>query len=357
MVRPGSIIGILGGGQLGRMTVLAAARLGYRCHVFCEDSQSPALHVAYTHTIARFDDRVALETFARSVDVVTFEWENIPLDLLHILTQTVEIHPNLNVLAITQDRILEKQTIERNGHQTAPWYPVSDLDALHDGITTLGRPAILKTSHSGYDGKGQILIQDNTDLTLAWNTLNTDQAILESMVPFTRELSVIIARNAQNQTAIYPVGENHHVDYILKQTIAPVPITTEQAMIVHHIAYDLARSLEVIGLLTVELFQTSDGRFIVNELAPRPHNSGHWTIDACATSQFEQLIRAICGLPLGCTDASAKVVMENLIGNEVAQWPRLFAMPDARVHLYGKQEIRAKRKMGHVTWVQTDQRK
>ena len=298
MIRPGSIIGILGGGQLGRMMVLAAARLGYRCHVFCEDPLSPALDVAYTHTLARFDDSVALETFARSVDVVTFEWENIPFDFLHVLTQTVPIHPSLNVLAITQDRILEKQTIERHGHQTAPWYPVSDLHSLHDGIMTLGRPAILKTSHSGYDGKGQILIQDTTDLAHAWHTLNTDQAILESIVPFTRELSVIIARNVHNQTAIYPVGENHHVDYILKQTIAPASLTTESAMTLHHIAYDLARSLEVIGLLTVELFETSDGKFIVNELAPRPHNSGHWTIDACATSQFEQLIRAICGYRL-----------------------------------------------------------
>lgn len=346
---PGSTIGILGDGQLGRMIALAAARLGYRCHTFADTPDSPAAQVCAASTLADYRDTRALDAFADAVDVVTLEFENIPEDSVRYLAGRVPVRPGPDVLAVAQDRMLEKDFLNSIDIATAPYAHVTDLPSLEAAITRIGRPSVLKTAKFGYDGKGQVAIGAETDLAGALKETNTDHAVLEGWVDFALEISVIVARGLNGEIAAYVPVENRHVNHILDTTIVPAGISPGIAARAGEIARKAAESLNVIGLLAVEMFVTWNGEVLVNEIAPRPHNSGHWTIDACAISQFQQLVRAICGLPLGSTERHSDAVMKNLIGEEANQWLDLLAEPGARLHLYGKSEIRPGRKMGHVT--------
>lgn len=346
---PGSTIGILGDGQLGRMIALAAARLGYRCHTFADTPDSPAAQVCAASTLADYRDTRALDAFAAAVDVVTLEFENIPEDSVRYLAERVPVRPGPDVLAIAQDRMLEKDFLNSIDIPTAPYAHVTDLPSLEAAVARIGRPSVLKTAKFGYDGKGQVAIGGDTDLAGALKETNTDHAVLEGWVDFALEISVIVARGLNGEVAAYVPVENRHVNHILDTTIVPAGVSPGIAARAGEIARKAAESLNVIGLLAVEMFVTWNGEVLVNEIAPRPHNSGHWTIDACAISQFQQLVRAICGLPLGSTERHSDAVMKNLIGEEANQWLDLLAEPGARLHLYGKSEIRPGRKMGHVT--------
>jgi 5-(carboxyamino)imidazole ribonucleotide synthase len=346
---PGAVIGIVGGGQLGRMIALAAARLGYRCHILTPEQDSPAAQVTSLATIASYGEAAALERFAAAVDVVTMEFENLPVEALATLARTRSVHPAPLVLAICQDRRREKAFLSRIGAPVAPYVTLEGADALEGALAELGRPALLKTARLGYDGKGQVRIEAGTPLDEALASAAASPCVLESVVDFEREISVITARGRDGAQASYVPVENRHRDQILVQTIVPAPISVELADRARALAEQIAAGLELVGLLAVEMFVTRDGRLLVNELAPRPHNSGHWTIDACAVSQFEQLVRAVCGVPLGDPARFADAVMDNLLGADVERWRAILAEPGARLHLYGKGEIRAGRKLGHVT--------
>lgn len=349
-IAPGGCIGILGDGQLGRMLVLAAARLGYRCHIFGPDRGSPAGQVA-AQTVADYLDEAALERFAAAVDVVTTEFENVPAATLARLAAKVPVRPGAAALETAQDRRLEKSFFNFIGAATAPWWAIDDLADLEAGLAAIGRPAILKSSRFGYDGKGQERIAPGDDAAAVYRAIGRVPAILEGFVDFEREISVIVARGLDGGTACFDVVENRHRNHILHVTRAPAPIPTGLAAEARAIAERAAAELGLVGLLAVEMFVTRDGRLLVNEMAPRPHNSGHWTIDACVTSQFEQCVRAVCGQPLGDPSRFADAEMTNLIGDDARAWPVLMAEPGARLHLYGKAEIRPGRKMGHVTRV------
>jgi len=355
LIAPGATIGILGGGQLGRMIALAAARLGYRCHVFCQSADEPAAQVAHRTTLAAFDDEAALDGFAASIDVATLEFENIPLACVEHLARHVAVCPGAQALAVAQDRVAEKAFVNATGIATAPYRAVADRAALTAAVAALGTPAVLKTARLGYDGKGQVAIGRDTDLDQAWQDCgggpSTSGAILEGFVTFEREISVIAARGLDGALTAYVPVENRHVHHILDETIVPAPLAPAVAAAAGDIAQRLAQALDLVGLLAVEMFVAADGAVLVNEVAPRPHNSGHWTIDACTVSQFEMLVRAICGLPLGSPERHADARMKNLIGAAVDDWPRYLADPAARLHLYGKAEVRPGRKMGHVTWL------
>jgi 5-(carboxyamino)imidazole ribonucleotide synthase len=346
---PGAIIGILGGGQLGRMTALAAARLGYRCHVFAPEPDGPAVQVTNLATIAPYDDVAALAHFARSVDVITIEFENLPLEPLFELARTRPMRPAPDVLAICQDRVREKAFLDRIGVPTTRHWTVRSAGELARALGEHGGRGVLKTARFGYDGKGQLVLEPKSDPGAAWAQLGADIGLLEASVEFATEISVITARAADGAMVSYPPVGNEHREHILARTVAPAPIVPELAAEAIALAQRIAAALEVVGLLAVEMFVTRDGRLLVNELAPRPHNSGHWTIDACAVSQFEQLVRAVCGLPLGAPEPFAEAVMDNLLGAAIDAWPELLAEPGARVHLYGKRETRPGRKLGHVT--------
>ncbi len=354
VIAPGAVIGILGGGQLGRMLALAAAALGYRCHVFTPESDAPASHVARATTVAPFADRAALADFAAAVAVVTLEFENIPVETLAWLAERVPVRPGADVLRVTQDRLLEKEFVVACGGATAPYRQVASAGELAAAVAALGCPAILKTRRFGYDGKGQIRIAAPGEAAAAWDKLAPAPCILEGFVPFRRELSVIVARGPDGAMAHYPPVENEHADHILARTLAPAVMDDVGHDAAVEIARTLAGRLGVVGLLAVELFETVDGRILVNEMAPRTHNSGHWTIEGATTGQFEQQVRAICGLPLGDPHPRGRAEMRNLIGDQAADWPRLLADPRAKLHLYGKTEARPGRKMGHVTWVWPD---
>lgn len=346
---PGSRIGILGGGQLGRMTAMAAARLGYRSHIYCPSDDEPALQVAETRTIAAYDDPTALDAFARVVDVATFEFENVPAATVERLAARVPVRPGWKALHIAQNRLREKDFLRGVGVPTAEYREVGSLDALARSVLDLGRPSVLKSAMYGYDGKSQALIKPDVALDEAWGAIKAEVGILESFVDFTAEISVIVARGLEGTMASYDPVENRHVNHILDTTIAPAHIEEHLMMQAEALARHIAESLELIGLVAVEMFVTTEGRLLVNELAPRPHNSGHWTIDACATSQFEQLVRAICGLPLGSTERHSDAVMKNLLGDTVEDWLKILHEPGAALHLYGKTKARPGRKMGHVT--------
>ena len=352
---PGSTIGILGGGQLGRMTALAAARLGYRCHVFCPDPGSPLTQVTDLSTIAAYDDEAALARFAEAIDVVTFEFENVPHAAAAFLDARVPVRPSPRILAICQDRLREKDFLNTHDVATARYAEVSGPDGLERALRDIGRPAVLKTTRLGYDGKGQVSIQPETDARQAWEEMLSGSldarpvGILEGYVDFLLEISVIVAREPGGSLATFVPVENLHRNHILDQTIVPARIGPVVADRAEAIARHIAESLELEGILAVEMFVTDDERVLVNELAPRPHNSGHWTIDAAVTSQFEQVVRAIAGLPLGSTDRLADAVMKNLLGDEAAAWRKQLSDPMAKLHLYGKRESRPGRKMGHVT--------
>ncbi|MGE0723825.1 MAG: 5-(carboxyamino)imidazole ribonucleotide synthase [Alphaproteobacteria bacterium] len=331
------------------MLALAAANLGYRTHVLVPEADSPAGQVAAATTVAAYDDAGALDRFAASVDVATYEFENVPAATAERIAGRVALHPSPAVLAIAQDRIEEKRFVRSCGIATADFRPVDDLATLDRAVADLGRPAVLKTTRLGYDGKGQATIRPDGDLDRAFAVLGGRPGILEAFVDFRMEISVIVARGRAGDVAAFVPVENRHVDHILDTTIAPAPIGPALSAEAGRIARTIAERLDLVGLIGVEMFVTRDDRILVNEIAPRPHNSGHWTIDACRTSQFEQHVRAICGLPLGPTERHADAVMTNLIGDGVERWAAALADPAAKLHLYGKREARAGRKMGHVT--------
>lgn len=346
---PASTIGIVGGGQLGRMLVMAAAHMGYKTHVLCEDENSPASVVSTFTTVASYTDEAALRRFAEYVDVVTFEFENIPPTSLELLQATTTVHPSPTVLAICRHRVREKSMIRDCGIMTAPFIGVKSLNELKHAVEMMGTPCVLKTCEFGYDGKGQIKIESESECETAWNTLGSNDTILEGWMKFEREISVIVARDLAGNMRCYDPVENIHRNHILAQTNVPAIMPDEMAKNACNIATKLAEKLDLVGIMAVELFVMKDGSLLVNELAPRPHNSGHWTIEAAATSQFEQHIRAICGYALGDTTTLSPCTMLNLIGDEVLGWETYAKNPKAHLHIYGKAEIRAGRKMGHVT--------
>jgi 5-(carboxyamino)imidazole ribonucleotide synthase len=349
------VIGILGGGQLGRMSALAAARLGYRCHIYCPQPDSPALQVTPLGTVAPYDDEAALAAFAKAVDVVTFEFENIPHATAAFLATRAPLRPGAEVLRICQNRLREKDFCRGIGVPTARYFEVTGPEALARVADDLGRPCVLKTVEFGYDGKGQVRIGKETDAGEAWAAMTGGDAtapgvgIAEAFVDFTAEISVIVARSADGACRTYPAVENQHKNHILDQTIVPARVPSAVADRAEVIARHLAEAIGLVGLLAIEMFVTQEGEVLVNELAPRPHNSGHWTLDACVTSQFEQFVRAIAGLPLGSTARLADAEMKNLLGEEANRWAEILADPGAKLHLYGKAEARPGRKMGHVT--------
>jgi 5-(carboxyamino)imidazole ribonucleotide synthase len=350
---PGSVIGILGGGQLGRMAALAAYPLGYRVHVYTPKADDPATQVTDRSTIAPYDDLEALAAFARAVDVVTYEFENVPLRTVEGLAQSVLVRPRPMALAICQNRIYEKGFLTEAGVATAPWASVLSGQALPEALQQVGRPAVLKTVSGGYDGKGQVMLGPETDAEAAWAELAGSaegvRAILEGFVDFACEVSVVVARALDGTIASYVPVENQHRDHILDRTIAPARIDPDTAERAAATARHIAEQIALEGVLGVEMFVTETGKVLVNELAPRPHNSGHWTLDACPASQFEQFVRAVAGLPLAPTERHSDAVMKNLLGDEVESWRELAREPGARLHLYGKAEARPGRKMGHVT--------
>ena len=352
MIAPGATICILGGGQLGRMLAIAAAPLGYRCHIFSPEPDSPAAQVSAAETVADYDDGTALDAFASTVDVVTTEFENVPASALERLAERVPVRPGARSLRIAQNRIAEKDFVRGLGLETTP-YAAIELGADNASADArIGRPAVLKTQTLGYDGKGQVVLTSGDDLLMAWSdTLGGRPAILEAFAPIEREVSVVVARAPGGQVACFDPVENRHVNGILDVTLAPAGIPPALAQAAREGAERIAQALDHVGVLCVELFVATDGRLLVNEIAPRVHNSGHWTIEGCETSQFAQHIRAVCGLPLGSTARRANACMKNLIGADVERWPALAADPAAHLHLYGKADARAGRKMGHVTWL------
>lgn len=355
MLAPGSTIGILGGGQLGRMLALAAAELGYRCHIFAPEADQPASEVAGTTTRADYGDAAALAAFAAQVDVVTLEWENVDREAVRLLAGHVPVHPGAHSLEVAQDRMAEKQFVEWLGGRTATWCQVDSREALDAAIAQVGLPAILKTRRFGYDGKGQARLTTASDADTAWEAIGGkaiggQPAILEGFVNFAHEFSVILCRGQDGIMVDWPVPVNFHKGGILATSTLPPPaLVKAQAAEAVALARTVAEKLGHIGVLTCEFFACKDGpRF--NEMAPRVHNSGHWTIEGSATSQFENHIRAVVGLPLRPTGLMAsRIEMTNLIGGDAADWPRLMADPTAHVHLYGKAQARPGRKMGHVT--------
>lgn len=340
---PGGTIGILGGGQLGRMLSVAASRLGLRSHIF-EPGAAPAADVAAALTTAPYDDTAALDAFAASVDVVTYEFENVPTQALDRIEARVPIRPGRRALAISQDRLDEKRFLNEIGLATAPFAPVEDIS---EAVAAIGLPAILKTRRFGYDGKGQVRLAEATEAAAALASLNGAPAILEGFVPFDREISVIAARALDGTIQVFEPGENVHRAGILRTTTLPASVTGRDRASAIAAASRLAEALGYVGVIGVEFFVTPKG-LLVNEFAPRVHNSGHWTQDGAVTCQFEQHIRAVAGWPLGDPTRVTDIVMENLIGDEANAWPELAAKPGTTLHLYGKSEARAGRKMGHV---------
>lgn len=346
----GSSIGILGGGQLGRMLSVAASRLGYCCHIY-EPGVAPAGDVAHSVTTAPYEDESALRAFAASVDVITYEFENVPTSALDLLESLKPIRPNRRALAISQDRISEKTFLADLGLATAPWVSVNNEGDLAAAVAQLGLPAILKTIRLGYDGKGQTKLTDAADIPVAWAAMNGAPSVLEGFIAFDREVSVIAARGLDGSVAAYDPGENVHEGGILRTTSVPARLSPGQRSDAVLLAARILNALDYVGVMGVELFVTPQG-LLVNEIAPRVHNSGHWTQAGCAVDQFEQHIRAVAGLPLGDGGRYADVVMENLIGDDVVQVPALLKARDTQVHLYGKGSTRPGRKMGHVNRIQ-----
>jgi 5-(carboxyamino)imidazole ribonucleotide synthase len=346
---PGATIGILGSGQLGRMLALAAARLGFKCHIFAPDRDSPAFDVVRESTRADYDDEQALARFAESVDVITYEFENIPAETAAFLAPLVPVLPDPRILATTQDRIAEKDFIAGLGIGTAPYAAVATSAELSTALERIGRPAVLKTRRFGYDGKGQAAIAKDAAAEAAWHDVGAQPSILEAFVPFVREVSVVAARAADGTVECFDLTENEHRDHILKVSRVPAAVSDATAQEARRIAETIAHHFDYIGVLAVEMFVLRDGTLLVNEIAPRVHNSGHWTIDGASVSQFEQHIRAVAGWPLGKPIRKSRVEMTNLIGHEVDDYRKWLTVPGAAVHLYGKIAVRPGRKMGHVT--------
>ncbi len=346
---PGSTIGILGGGQLGRMLATAAAQLGYHTHVLAPDQESVAAQSASTMTRADYHNRIVLADFADACDVITYEFENIAVEPVEWLADRVPVHPSPRALRVAQERIGEKRFVESVGGRPAPWAAVDSLESLQAGLTAIGTPAILKTARFGYDGKGQVKIDAPDGAQAAWDTIG-GPAVLEAFVPFEHEFSILIARGLDGNIARYDPPLNVHRDAILRHSTVPAPAAVlAQADEAAALAERIAAELDYVGVLACEFFVGVDGP-VFNEMAPRVHNSGHWTIEGAECSQFENHIRAICGLPLGATTLTGReATMENLIGDDADRWAELLAEPCAHLHLYGKGTARPGRKMGHVT--------
>jgi 5-(carboxyamino)imidazole ribonucleotide synthase len=354
---PGAVLGILGGGQLARMLALAAADLGVRCHVFAPDTDSPAFDVAARHTVGDYEDEAALARFADAVDVVTYEFENVPSATAAFLAARTPLHPGARALAVTQDRLSEKRFVAGLGLAVAPFESVDSLADLEAAAAELGRPSILKTRRFGYDGKGQVKLAAGTDLTEAYEAIGHFPAILEGFVPFSREVSVVAARGADGAFAAFDVCENEHRDHILAVTRVPAAISPGTSVTAIAAAHAIAEALGYVGVFAVEMFVVGGGQdehVIVNEIAPRVHNSGHWTSEGAETSQFHQHVRAVCGFPLGSAARRGVVEMQNLIGDAALRWRELLVEPGAHLHLYGKRDARPGRKMGHVTRVRPE---
>ena len=351
-VLPGSTIGILGSGQLGRMFAIAARRLGYRIHVFSPDSNTPTGQVADLEIQAAYDDADAVSNFARDVDVVTFEFENVLAETIDAVEKFAPVRPAGNVLQTTQQRLREKNFLRSSGISVTPFHEIHSADDLL-ALSDENFPGILKTAAWGYDGKGQIKIESKQDAAAAWESLETDLAVLERFVNFESELSIVAARGQDGQFVHYGPIMNSHVNHILDVSVTPSGLSESICQNAVEMARTILTQLDVVGVLCVEFFLTADGGLMVNELAPRPHNSGHLTVDAHATCQFEQQVRAVCGLPLGETTQLRPAVMANLLGdlweNGTPQWENALAQTDVKLHLYGKQEARVGRKMGHLT--------
>jgi 5-(carboxyamino)imidazole ribonucleotide synthase len=344
---PGATIGILGGGQLGRMLSVAAARLGYKTHIFEPAPNPPAADVAFQVTTASYDDADALIAFANSVSVITYEFENVPTAALDLLESIRPIRPNRRALAVSQDRLLEKSFLTSLGLTCAPYAPVNSAQDMDAAVASVGTPSILKTTRLGYDGKGQARLNSAADAVAAWASQNGAASVLEGFISFTHEVSVIAARGLDGSIACFDPGENVHRNGILHTTTVPAKLTPNQRTDAILIAAKILNALDYVGVMGVELFVTANG-LIVNEIAPRVHNSGHWTQNGCAVDQFEQHIRAVAGLVLGDGGRHSDVVMENLIGDDIVQLPSLMKERNAALHMYGKLEARAGRKMGHV---------
>lgn len=356
MLKSGATIGILGGGQLARMLALAAAPLGLRCHVYAPEKDSCAFEVVHAYTCAGYDDEEALAGFASAVDVITYEFENVPAKTAAFLAQRKSVLPDPKVLELTQDRLIEKNFISGLNIATAPYAPVHSATQLAEAIEKVGLPAVLKTRRLGYDGKGQAKIGKDDDAAAAWRSLRNEPCILEGFIKFEREVSVIAARGADGQVECFEVTENLHRDHILKTSRVPAKVTPPLATQARRIATRLADAFNYVGVMGVEMFVVRSKRkqtVLVNEIAPRVHNSGHWTIDGATVSQFEQHIRAVAGWPLAKPKRLGRVEMTNLIGAEIHEAPRWLTVPGASIHVYGKGEPRPGRKMGHVTrvWV------
>lgn len=345
----GATIGILGGGQLGRMLSVAASRLGLKTCIFEPGGDCPASHVANYHFQKPYDDHEALRKFAESVDVVTYEFENIPTEALDIIEAIAPIHPNRRALATAQDRLIEKTFLQELGLQVAPFAAVDDAGSMAEAVASIGAPSILKTTRLGYDGKGQARLASPDDADAALAAMNGAPAVLEGFINFSHEVSVIAARNPEGAVSCYDPGENLHKDGILSTTTVPARLSPAQRTDAVLLAAKILNALDYVGVMGVELFVTPQG-LIVNEIAPRVHNSGHWTQNGCAVDQFEQHIRAIAGWPLGDGTRHSNVVMENLIGDDMNRVPEL-AENGSSIHLYGKAEVKAGRKMGHVNRV------
>ena len=347
----GSTIGIIGGGQLGRMLSVAASRLGFKSHIFEPGANPPAGQVADAVTTAGYDDAAALKAFAESVDVITYEFENIPTEALDIVEAVRPVRPCREALRVSQDRLVEKAFLSDLGLKTAPFAAVDDAEDLNEAIAEIGLPAILKTRRFGYDGKGQARIMTEDDAEQALADMAGAPSILEGFVDFSHEVSVIAARGIDGEVACFDPGENVHKDGILSTTTVPARLTVSQRTDAVLLAAQILNRLKYVGVMGVELFVTPQG-LIVNEIAPRVHNSGHWTQNGCAVDQFEQHIRAVAGWPLGDGQRHSDVVMENLIGEDMDRVPAIAKEANAALHLYGKAEVKAGRKMGHVNRVQ-----
>ena len=353
LIEPGATLGVLGSGQLGRMFAIAARRLGYRVHVFSPDRDSPTGQVADLEVTAPYEDLEAVARFAGGVDVVTFEFENVPTATATEADRHAPVRPGGSVLNVTQHRAREKSFLRDAGVPVTPFWPVASLADLLAALVESGFPAVLKTAHGGYDGKGQVRLASPAEAEAAWPEFEGVESILEAFIDFTCEVSVVGARGLDGDFVAYGPLQNSHAHHILDVSFAPAAIEQRLAQDAIAIAREVLTRLEVVGVLCVELFVTRDGRLLVNELAPRPHNSGHLTIDACVTCQFEQQVRAICGLPLGAPDHLRPAAMANLLGelwnNGEPRWGRGLDHRDVKLHLYGKAEPRPGRKMGHLT--------
>jgi 5-(carboxyamino)imidazole ribonucleotide synthase len=355
VILPGASIGVFGSGQLGRMFAIAARRMGYRVHVFSPDRDSPTGQVADVEYSESYDDSAAVERFAKGVDVVTFECENVPATALKCLEGSVPIRPGGDVLRIAQNRLREKTFLQRAGIPVTPFRRIASADDVREAVAAARFPAVLKTAAWGYDGKGQIRVDSGRELESAWDAIDRNEAILEEFVEFEQELSVVAVRGVDGEFAAYePVG-NVHQDHVLDISICPANVRPAVATEAIDITRAIFEALDVVGVMCVEYFLTPGGKLLVNELAPRPHNSGHLTIDAHRTCQFEQQVRAVCGLPLGSTEQLKPAAMANLLGdvweNGEPNWSAVCEMPQVKLHLYGKVEPRVGRKMGHLTAV------